>query len=77
MRMKVAKLVYVDLLTRVVVHDDATDDEIIACARQGLINKVLHELNENVTEIKDDTEMPYNDGEEMWKAKGKKKRRTK
>jgi hypothetical protein len=55
-----AKLVYIDLLVRVIVPDNATDDEIMNAAS----DKALQEsnwtwFNENVTEIKDDVECPY------------------
>jgi len=57
---KVAKLVYVSFLTRVVVEDTATDDEILDIARPKFIDKVRTELHENLEEIINDTEVPYN-----------------
>lgn len=56
---KVAKLVYVSLATRVVVDENATEDEILNAARSKFIVKVQEELNENLEEILDDTECPY------------------
>lgn len=56
----VAKLVTFSLMTRVIVRDNADDDEIAEAAKQGILNKVNHnELVENIEDVKDDTEMPY------------------
>jgi|GEM_PF-2382630 hypothetical protein len=54
-----SKLVYVSLVTRVVVKDDASDDLILECAKVKLIDKIKNELHENVEEIVDDVECPY------------------
>lgn len=56
---KVAKLVYISLATRVVVDENATEDEILNAARSKFIVKVQEELGENLEEILDDTECPY------------------
>ncbi len=56
---KVAKLVLVSLMTRVVVEDSATDEQILGEARPKFIEKVNTELGENLEEIYDDTECPY------------------
>jgi hypothetical protein len=56
---KVAKLVYVSLVTRVVVDENASEDEILNTARSKFIEKVTNELGENLEEIVDDTECPY------------------
>jgi hypothetical protein len=56
---KVAKLVMVSLMTRVVVDEIATDEEILNKARPKFIEKVNMELGENLEEITDDTECPY------------------
>lgn len=56
---KVAKLVYVTLLTRVVVDTSASEDELLNIAKNKLIDKIKYELNENVEKIIDDTECPY------------------
>src|SRR3990172_9904176 len=56
---KVAKLVYVSLLTRVVVNENATDEEIMETAKPKLIDKIKQEGLENLEEIVDDTEVPY------------------
>ena len=55
-----AKLVYIDLLVRVVVPDHYTDDQImIEAADKAVRNSHWTWFNENVSEVKDDTECPY------------------
>jgi hypothetical protein len=57
--MKVAKLVMVSLMTRVIVDENATDDEIIAASYQGFQDKLDNrELGDNLEEIRDDDECP-------------------
>lgn len=56
--MLVAKLVYFSFMTRVLVPEDATDEQIVNAARPNIINKVETELDENLEEILDDIEMP-------------------
>ncbi len=56
---KVAKLVLVGLMTRVVVEENATDEQILDAARPNIIEKVNTELGENLEEITDDIECPY------------------
>lgn len=56
---KTVKLVYVSLMTRVVVDVDATDEEILEAARPKLLEKVNTELMENLEDIVDDAECPY------------------
>ena len=55
---KVAKLVYVSFITRVVVDENATDDQIIEAAKPNLYEKVRLETGENLEKIEDDTECP-------------------
>ena len=62
---KVAKLVLVSFMTRVVVDETATDEQILDLARPKFLEKVIHELHENLEEIKDDTEMPYDEAVEL------------
>ncbi len=61
---KVAKLVYASFVTRVVVDENATEEEILEASRQKFIEKVQTELGENVDEIQDDIEIPYDTEEE-------------
>ncbi len=61
MRKKVVKLVYVSLMTRVVVDDNATDEQIVEAARSKFIDKVTNELFENLEDIVDDEECPYDE----------------
>lgn len=56
---KVAKLVLVSLMTRVVVDEDATYEEVIEAARPRFIPKITDELFENIEEVFDDKECPY------------------
>ena len=59
--MKVAKLVYVSLATRVVVEDTATEEEILELAMPRFVDKIINELSENIDEIIDDTLLPYDE----------------
>lgn len=61
---KVAKLVLVSFMTRVIVEDTATEEEILEASKYRFHEKVRDELLDNLDEIKDDTECPYIDGEE-------------
>ena len=56
---KVAKLVAVTLLTRVVVDENATDEQIIEASKSNFHEKVDVELGDNIEFIEDDTECPY------------------
>jgi hypothetical protein len=60
---KVAKLVTVTFVTRVVVDENASDEQIFEAARPQLKQKAAEEMFENLEEIKDDTECPYVEGE--------------
>lgn len=57
-----AKLVKVSLMTRVVVGDNATEEEILEASKAQLVEKVMNDLADNVEEIEDDEEMPYGEG---------------
>ena len=54
-----AKLVYLSLMTRVVVEDDADDETVMEVARSKFTDKLIYEYLENVEEIQDDLEVPY------------------
>lgn len=54
-----AMLIYVSLMTRVVVPDDATEEEILNAATPRLIDKIETELGENIASIEEDAECPY------------------
>lgn len=56
---KIAKLVTVTLITRVVMDENATDEQILDMARPHFESKLVTELNENLESIKEDTECPY------------------
>ena len=56
---KVAKLVMVSFLSRVIVNKEATDQEIIDKARASVLQRIPLEFYENVEEIADDKECPY------------------
>ena len=63
---KVAKLITVSLMTRVIVEEDATKDQIIEASKLNFCNKIIFDLGDNIEEIDDDEECPYGsvDGEE-------------
>lgn len=56
---KVAKLVYVSFLTRVIVDENATETQILEASKPKFIQKVQDDIAENLEEIVDDTESPY------------------
>lgn len=57
---KVAKLVMVSLMTRVIVDENATDDQIIAASYKGFQAKIDNrELGDNIESIENDEEVPY------------------
>lgn len=58
---KVAKLVKVSLMTRVIVEDTATEREILAECQGKFIEKIEYELGENLEEIVDDEECPHDE----------------
>ena len=57
--MKVAKLVLVSLMTRIIVDENASNEDILDIARPKFMDKVRDELGENLEDIIDDLEMPY------------------
>jgi len=59
--MKVAKLIYVSLATRVVVEDTATEEEIMELAMPRFVDKIVNELGEHIESIEDDNECPYDE----------------
>lgn len=58
-----AVLVSVSFITRVIVEDNATQEDIIDLARPRLFEKVQNELYANLESIDDDTECPLSDTE--------------
>jgi hypothetical protein len=59
MSKKVAKLVRVSLVTRVIVDVDATEQEIMELAVPKLSENLMDAPFENLEEVVDDTECPY------------------
>ena len=59
--MKVAKLVAVSFLTRVVVEENATEEEVLEKAKSNFAFKIEDELSENLEYIVDDIECPYDE----------------
>jgi hypothetical protein len=58
--MKKAHLVYVSMATRVVVDENATEQEIIELANAQIINNIIFDgIFENVEEVLEDNECPY------------------
>ena len=54
-----AKLVYVSFITRILVDDNATEEDILDAAKNEFYIKVKNELSENLDKIIDDTECPF------------------
>lgn len=65
MKKKVAKLVLWSPITRVVVDEDATYDEIVEAARERFREKANSEYYENIEDVIDDLEMPYDPAIEL------------
>ena len=57
--MKVAKLVRVSFVTRVIVDANLSDDEVVNIAQNNIIHKATTEIHENVDDVEIDTECPY------------------
>ncbi len=66
---KIAKLVTLTLITRVVVEDNLTEEqEMIEIAEQSksiFVHKVMNEFEENIEDIKIDTEIPFDEAIEL------------
>lgn len=56
---KVAKLVSVSLITRVIVDENASEQDILELAIPKLSEKLMDEPFEHIEEIVDDEECPY------------------
>ena len=54
--MKVAKLVLCSLMTRVIVEENATEDEIIRASRDKFIDVISTSLGDNIESIENDVE---------------------
>lgn len=61
--MKVAKLVYSTFVTRVIVDENATEEEILEATKSKLMDQVKYDLSDNLEEIKDDLDVPYSQNE--------------
>ena len=59
MKKKVAKLVAVSFMTRVIVDEDASHEAIFETARPRLKEKAQEEMFENLESIEDDDECPF------------------
>lgn len=58
--MKRAKLVTLDIMVRVIVEHDATEDEILEAARLKARDTIMHDsLADHLLDIRDDTEVPF------------------
>ena len=58
--MKKAHLVYVSIATRVVVDENATEQDIIQLANAQIIDSIIVDgIFENVEEVLEDDECPY------------------
>ena len=63
--MKVAKLVRVSLVTRVIVDVDATEQDIMELAVPKLSENLMDSPFDSIEEIVDDTECPYDEEDEF------------
>lgn len=60
---KVAKLVEFSLMVRVIVDENATEDEIIEKAYPKVQEKINNrELGDNMTFLNNDSDMPFGEG---------------
>lgn len=57
--MKVAKLVAVSFLTRVIVEDNATQEQILEASKKAFRLKVENELDNNIKYIENDEVCPF------------------
>ncbi len=64
MAKKIAKLVYYSFVTRVIVDEGTSDEDIVELSRPSMEFKVRHDLHENLEEILDDIEVPAEDNEQ-------------
>lgn len=62
--MKVAKLVTMSFVTRIIVDNDASDQDIERAAQSGLREKLRTEFQDNILSVEDDTEQPYDPDED-------------
>lgn len=60
----VAKLVTAIVITRVLVPEDATDEEVQRIAKPSLLDNLDKDYEDNIEEIKLDLESPYVEGED-------------
>ena len=65
MSKKVAKLVYVSLMTRVVVDENATEQEIMELAVPRLSENLMDSPFEHLEDITDDLECPFDENIEL------------
>lgn len=56
---KVAKLVWVSIRTRVIVDDNASDEQIMELAMPRLFDSLMTNGFENIESIEDDLECPF------------------
>jgi hypothetical protein len=59
--MKVAKLVIVSLMTRVIVEEGTSETDILIQAQQKFIDKIENEIHEHLESIEDDVECPFDE----------------
>jgi hypothetical protein len=64
MSKKVAKLVYVSMVTRVIVDENSSETDILIQAQSKFIEKIENEIHEHLEEIIDDEECPYEESED-------------
>lgn len=65
MSKKVAKLVYVSLVTRVIVDENATEQEIMELAVPKLSENLMDSPFQHLEDIIDDLECPFDENIEL------------
>lgn len=56
---KIAKLVAISLLTRIIVEETDSEEENLAAAKHQFISKIDTDLGDNVEFIEEDSECPF------------------
>ena len=59
---KVAKIVTISLMTRVIVPENATEEEVVEASKAQFIDQIHNEIFENVDEVYLDEVVPFGEG---------------
>ena len=64
--MKVAKLITVSLVTRVIVDSESSEVDIANAAKDSLKEQIENEIHDNVESIVDDSSFEFRFNPSMW-----------